>query len=290
MDKQALIDAIRRSGGKQWALDEADNLWLRLDLLRKTGRYGQLLSSLAKANDKSNFLAVVLEANFAYQFESQGLDLAYEVQQDAQKKTSIDFLRKTPSGDNVYFELRLLQQTQSITDSIKTQLQGSHVYRLFMGGDDEQNEVARIQNTILGKVQDKNGKPVKFFSTDADAINIVVVDATKSIFGTIDVHDCTLATHGDPSVDEVYRRKVFGLFQEDRPEYPQRIHDLAAKYSHIRKTLHGVLFLFKEPHTGLLAYRLEQYLMWNRALIDSAKAKRILGDLTGAIPCRRDRA
>ncbi len=71
MNKQALIDAIRRSGGKRWALDEADDLWVRLDFLQKTGRYGQLLLGLANANDKSNFLALVLEANFAHQFESK---------------------------------------------------------------------------------------------------------------------------------------------------------------------------------------------------------------------------
>ncbi len=152
MNKQALIDAIRRSDGKQWALDEADDLWLRLESLHKTSRYGQLLSSLVKANDKSNFLALVLEANFAYQFESKGLALVYEVQQDAQKRSSIDFLRKTPNGDSVYFELRLLQQTQSIKDSINAQLQKWSVYVLFMGGDDEQKEVVRLQNTIRGKV------------------------------------------------------------------------------------------------------------------------------------------
>lgn len=198
MNKQALIDAIRRSDGKQWALDEADDLWLRLEFLHNTSRYGQLLSSLIKANDKSNFLALVLEANFAFQFESKGLALVYEVQQDAQKRTSIDFLRKTRNGDSVYFELRLLQQTQSIKDTINAQLQKCSAYALFMGGDDEQKEVVRLQNTILGKVQDKNGKPIKFFSTDANAVNMVVVDATESLLGTIDVHDCMLATHGDP--------------------------------------------------------------------------------------------
>lgn len=286
MNKQTLIDAIRTSGGKRWALDEADDLWLRLDFLHKTGRYGQLLSSLVKANDRSNFLALVLEANFAHQFESQGFALVYEVQQDAQKRSSIDFLRKTPNGDSVYFELRLLQQTQSIKDSINAQLQKWGGYSLFMGGDDEQKEVVRLQNTILGKVQEKDGKPIKFFSTDANAANIVVVDATESVLGTVDVHDCMLATHGDPGVEEIYRRQVFGLFQEDRPEYPQRIHDLAAKYSHIRNTLHGVLFLFKEPNTGLLRYRLEQYLMWNPALVDEAEARPILADLARAIPVR----
>ena len=283
MDKQALIDAISRSGGKQNALDEADALWVKLDCLQRTGRYGPLVKQLAKANDKSNFLALALEITFAYQFESQGLELKYEVKQDAQRKSSIDFLRKAPGGDSVFFELRLLQQARSIHDSINAQLQKFQIYRVVMGERQQQGEVVRIQNTILSKVQDKHGNPIKFFSTATDAVNIVVVDATDSILGTIDVHDCLLATQGDPGVEEVYRMQVFGLFQKDKPEYPQRIHDLAAKYAHIRSTLHGVLFLFKKADTGILSYQLEQYLMWNPALIDEARARPIFTDIAGAI-------
>lgn len=286
MDKQALINAITRSGGKQNALAETDVLWAKIDYLQKADRYKQLLSQLTSANDKSNFLALVLEANFAFQFESQGLELAYEVKQDAQHKSSIDFLRKTPTGDNVFFELRLLQQAKSITSSINAQLQKCNIYRIAMGGQGEQDEVFRIQNTVFNKVQDENGRSIKFFSTAADAVNIVVVDATDNILGAIDVFDCKLATYGDPGVEEIHRREVFGLFQVDRPEYPQHIHDLAVKYSHIRSMLHGVLFLFKKPNTGILAYQLEQYLMWNPALIGTEKASPIYKEVTSAIPFR----
>src|SRR5689334_4018490 len=96
MDKQALVDAIRSSGGKQWALAEVDDLWPRVELLQNTGRYGSLISQLAAANDKNNFLALVLEVNFAYQLESQGKQLAYEVKQNAGKPSTVDFLRQTP--------------------------------------------------------------------------------------------------------------------------------------------------------------------------------------------------
>jgi hypothetical protein len=286
LNKQTLIDAIGRSGGKQNALDEADALWIKLNCLQQTGRYGLLLSQLEKANDKSNFLALVLEVNFAYQFESQGLELAYEVKQDAQEKSPIDFLRMTPSGDSVYFELRLLQQTKSITDSIRAQLQNCKMYRVVIDGAGEQGEIVRIQNIILSKVQDKNGNPTKFFSDATNAANIVVVDATSSILGTFDIHDCMLATHGDPSVKEIFRRQVFGLFQEDKPEYPQYIHELAAKYAHIRSRLHGVLFLFKKRDTGILAYQLEQYMIWNLGLIDEARMRRIFADVTSVIPTK----
>lgn len=286
LNKQALVDAITHSGGKQNALDEVAPLWAKLDYLQQTGRFTQLLSQLAKSNDKSNFLALTLEVNFAYQFELQGLELTYEVKQITQEDSSIDFLHTTSDGDNVYFEIRLLQQRLSILDSIRAQLKKCNVYHIAMNGRDERNEIVRIQNTILSKVQDKKGRSIKFFPAAANSVNIVVVDASDSILGTIDIHDCKLVAYGDPSVEEVYRRGVFGLFQANKQEYPIYIQNQSAKYSHIRDILHGVLFLFKKPGTGILAYQLEQHLMWNPALVDTDKQCSILDNVARAIPTR----
>lgn len=231
----------------------------------------------------------MFEVNFAHQFESQGRQLAYEVKQDPDKLSTVDFLRTTARGDRVYLELRLLQQAASIKAIIDEQLQKYGVYRILMGGDEEKREVERLQGTILGKVQDRHGNPIKFFSTDPDVLNVVVVDATKSILGTIDIYDCLLATYGDPAVDEEYRRGIFGLFQEDLPEYPQRIRAIAAKYAYLRSRLHGVAFVFRQPNTGIIAYKLEQYVIWNRALVNEATAQDVFNDLTAAIPIRRQR-
>jgi len=225
---------------------------------------------------------------FAYQFESQGLQLAYEVKQEPGKPSTVDFLRQTPAGKRAYLELRLLQQRKSIKDMIDEQLQKYGIYKVLLGGDDEKREVERLQSTILTKVQDASGAPIKFFSTDADVLNIVVVDASETILGTIDIYDCLLATYGDPAVDEVYRRNIFGLFQEDKPEYPQAIHDLAAKYAHVRSRIHGVMFLFREPDSGIIAYKLQQYIVWNRALVNEATAQQVYGDLSAAIPIRSE--
>lgn len=292
MEKQTLVDVIKNSGGGQNALDEADDLLVRINYLAQTRRYAQLVSQLAKANDKGNFLALVLEVNFAYQFEASGRELAYEVKQDAQQKGSIDFLREMPTGERVFLELRLLQQTQSVADEINRQLRESGAYSLATDGEFEQAEVARIQGIVLSKTQNSAGKPIKFFSTEAGMVNVVVVDATDANLGMIDIHDCMLAVYGDPSVPSFCRREIFGLFQDDKETYPQRIHDLAAKFSNLRRTLHGVLFLFKEPHSGVLAYRLEQYTMWNPALMNPAaiaqqRVRGILDDITAAIPWRR---
>jgi hypothetical protein len=286
MNRQELVDAIVRSGGAQHVLDETDALFGRLSYLQDTKRYGKLLSQLANANDRNNFLALVLEANFAYQFESQGLNLTYEVKQNAQHGSSIDFLRSTSGGDKVFFELRLLQRAKSDVDSITEQLSKGKTYFMSINADYEQDAVVRIQNTILGKVQGENGSPIKFFDTTAGVVNLVVIDTSAGIL-PIDLRDCMLATGGDPSVEEIYRRKIFGLFQEDNPEYPQHIHVLAEKYAHVRKTLHGVLFLFKRRDTGMLAYDLEQYLLWNPALIDTKRASSILDDVASAIPIRK---
>ena len=263
MDKEALRCAITRSSGGPNPIAELDTLWPRVELLQKPGRYGPLLSQLFAANDKNNFLALILEVNFAYQFESRGLALTYEIKQAPEHKSSIDFLRVLPSGDHIYLEVRLLQEGQS--------------------NYSEQDKIIRIQSAILSKVQDANGAPIKFFSTTPDAVNIVVIDASSTFAGMVDIHDCELASYGDPNVDGVFQRGVFGLFEEYRPGSPVRIHEFAAKHKRIRHTVHGVLFLFR-PGTEVLAYQLEQYLMWNPTLMARNRARPIYADIASAIP------
>src|ERR1039457_3897475 len=254
VNKQSLIDAIQDSGGSQSALDEVDDMWVRVDHLDKTGRYGALLSQISNANDKSNLLALTLELNFAYQFESVGLELTYEVSQDAQQNSTIDFLRVSPGGEQVFLELRLIQQPQDIAESIAGQIENTERYKIALDAEDDHN-----------------------------AINIGVVDIADCMLGMMDIHDCMLACHGDSGVEEPYQRGVFGLFQPNMPHFPQSIHDIAKRYAHIRGTIHGILFLDRVG-VKILTYRLCHYLVWNPALIDEPTARRILADVSTAIP------
>lgn len=283
MNKQALVDTIRNSGGPQGALDEVDELWVRVDYLQKTGRYGALISQVAVTNDRSNFLALTLEINFAYQFESSGRELQYEVSQDAQQNSTIDFLRVSPGGEQVFFELRLIQQPQDIADSIAGQIENTGRYKIGLDAEDDQDAIVRIQRNVLSKVENKKGNPIKFLSASKNAINIVVVDIADCMLGMMALHDCMLACQGDPGVEEPYRRRIFGLFQQDMPNYPQRIHDLAKTYAHIRGTIHGILFL-ERVGVEILTYRLCHYLVWNPALIDESTARCIIADVSTAIP------
>lgn len=279
-----LIEAIQRCGGKQSALEEASGLLAKIEVLAATGRYGALLSNLLDANDKNNFLALVLEATFAYQFESKGLELAYEVSQSPDSATSIDFVRQLPDGLRVYVEMRLLEPPLPFLKSMREKLRRNGFYRLVMGSEEEQTAVVRVQNTILGKVQDHTGKPIKFFAGGDNVINIVAVDVSSQLLRMIDLHDCLLATYGDPAVEEECRRGIFGLFQEPMPEYPKPIQLLGEKYSHIRQILHGVLFLFRVPESAFLSYSLRQFVAWNPLLLDRDRAKTAYTALARGLP------
>ena len=284
MDEKALETAITQSGWKGAWDDQIKGLLSKLDLLEKTGRYNKLLANLFGANDKSNFTASVLEATIAYQFESAGLQLQYEIKQVAEDESSIDFCWKTASGKTVFIEVRLLQQDKATADSIAAQLNAQNRYAVLKNGEDEQQDVVRVQQVILEKVQKKDGTPTKFLTMHQDAINLVAVDISSIILGMFDFDDCKLVTFGDPSVSAINRRGVFGFFQEPKPEYPARIQSLAQSFAHIRKTLHGILFLFRKPKTELFNYSIERFLAWNPSLIKEETAREICKELDAVLP------
>ncbi len=286
MDRATLLAAIKNSGGAEQPDDEVGRLLEKLTHLDQTRKFGRLMNAVASANDKNNFLASVLEATFAFQFESARLPLEYEVKQDEDNSSSIDFLRKTASGISVYFETRLLQQENATMLAIDAQLQQSPFYQIAMDGQDEHDAIVRLQGVILSKVQKRDGTPTKFLRVAPDIVNLVVIDVSELILGAIDLDDCLLATHGDPAVRDENRRGIFGLFQEPLAEYPERIQAVAKTFEHMRRTLSGVLFLFRSRGSGVLDYQLEQYLMWNPRLIDQDRAKAICAEVEVAIPAR----
>ena len=285
MDKSTLHTVVEKFGGTDD--DEIEGLLEKLNYIENTGKYGRLMKSISSANDKSNFLADVFEATFAFQFESSKLSLEYEVKQNATDNSSIDFLRRMGSGISIYLEARLLQQDNATDQSIRNQLESNNFYQIAMNGNDDHDSIIRLQNVILSKVQKKDGTPTKFLRVDKDIVNIVVIDVSDLILGTIDFYDCLLATHGDPYVEEVYRRGVFGLFQEPLSGYPQEIKKIAISYKHIRNTLSGILFLFKSKNSGLLDYALEHYLIWNPILANHAHVEEVCSEIKRAIPIRQ---
>ncbi len=283
-NRATLEAAIAASDGAEQSSAQVGGLLAKLQALDAVGCYGQLLKAIARANDKNNFLALVLEATFAHQFEAQGISLDYEVKQEPASGSSIDFGMRLDEGQAAYFELRLLQQDRAIAQSIEQQLEKTGAYAVALGGGDEQRAVLKVQSTVLSKVEDKDGRPVKFLKVDDGALNIVVVCISDIMGGTADLYDCILATYGDPEVPAICRRQVFGLFQDVQPDYPEHVQKAAARFAHIKATLHGVLFLFREKEAGPLDYPLEQVLVWNRALTSKETTRVASERIYAAIP------
>lgn len=85
------------------------------------------------------------------------------------------------------------------------------------------------------------------------------------------------------------KSEIFGLFQDARPEYPDRIQALAKSYAHLKETLHGILFLFRRPKGESFDYSLEQFLVWNPELIDHERAAAISEQIKLALPLYKKR-
>lgn len=279
---------ITKSGWKGAWEEQIEGLLSKIRLLETKGRYRKLLTSLSAANDRNNLLASVLEATIAFQFESAGIELKYEIRQDPDKGGSIDFCWKTATGRTAYIEVRLLQQDRATADSIADQLQIANAYRIAKNGQDEMQDIVRVQRAILEKVQKAEGVPTKFVTTNPNEINIVAVDASQIILGAFDTDDCKLVALGDPAVNSVCRRGIFGLFQEPIPVDPEFIQSRAQSFSHLRTTLHGLMFLFRRPQMDSFRYSLSQFLIWNRALIDERTAEAISNEIEVALPMRSE--
>ena len=284
LDRATIEAAIAASGGAAQPNDQVDGLLAKLQVLETSGRYSALIKGISKSNDKSNFLALLLEATFAYEFEARSIPLDYEVKQDANEGSSIDFGMKLDDGRVTYFELRLLQQDQATAKAIAKQLVKTGAYAAAMNGGHEQREVLRVQSTILSKVENKDGKPIKFLKTNDGTFNIVVVCISDIVLGTADLYDCLIVTYGDPEVPAEYRRDVFGLFQDIRTEYPKHVQDAATRFTHLKSTVHAVLFLFRLASSGVLDYSLRQVLVWNRALTTEQSCRMVGERINTAIP------
>jgi len=284
MQRATLEEAIRRSGGVLPAGDELDRVLVKIDGLRQTGRYNRMLQQLGATNDRSNFQATLLEATFASQFEVAGAHLAYEIKQTPQTPGSVDF-RHTYCADHLDFELRLVQQEYATTEQIRQQLDQGPFFEVAMDANADLRTIVRAQNIILSKIQNpKDSTAVKFAAPQEHVTNIVVIDTHDLFLGGIDVYDCKLIAYGDPAVPEEHRRDAFGLFQQCKQDNGDQIRARYNRFSHARSTIHGLMFLFHTPGSGVFDYGLRQFTMWNPALMSRERGIAAVAEIQRAIP------
>ena len=269
--------------------DEIANLTKKIECLDKTGRYSLLLKDFFGCNDINNFKSIVVEATFAYSFEVVKTPLYCEIAQSNDHDSSADFLLESTSGKKIFFEIRVNQQQKQRQDEIASQLKLKNMYSVSMNGTDEQKEIIRLQSNILSKVQDKNGNPIKFFTAEPGIYNIVAVEITEIILGAVDKNDCMLTSYGDLYVEEPIRRNIFGLFQKPEEHYPDHIIEISERFSHFRKTVHGILFLVRHSISGPLDLDLRYHLIPNIDLVSESEVQFLNNEIMNALTPWDDR-
>lgn len=209
---------------------------------------------------------------FAYEFESNSQKLMYEVKQDKRNHSStIDFLWELSDFDmNVYLEMRLMLPREED----------------YKNESFEKGEITRAQSSILTKCQNKNGEPIKFFSRNDNSINLIVTDNSYGIFGMFDKTDCVVAVYGDSIVDDFCKQGVYGFFEPESKDISREQKEFNSKYSNLRSTIHGILFVNKYPSGDPLDFNYQYLFTPNYLLFDEERAKKLAQRLSEVMKVR----
>lgn len=251
-------------------------------LLDKTGRYNKLIKALLTSKDRILFNSLVFEVFFAYDFESKGRPLEYEVNLLNNSNDTIDFLYTTKKGVLICFELHQANQRKWLTDFTKDQLNSRGSYEIKLDDQDEHEKIIRLQNLIMSKCQGKKDKPRKF-TQGIDIYNIIVVYVSGDIDRHIDESDCIRIMYGNPNVSSWARHKIIGLCQQLPDNAPEQFKCYYEKYKYFRETIHGVLFVKNASRPTcygdlVLELDLKYFSVGNSNLVDADKFSEICGE------------
>lgn len=276
-----------------WA-DLIEKFRIKIELLFDAGNYSNLFKALFSSNELNEFNSYVFEALFAHDFQSNNHSLIYEVKQLTDSDSSIDFCYKIDEHKTIHFELQLIKQRQHITNSIKSQLKKSQSFEIQLNGEDEKNDTIRIQNLILSKCQKDDGTPIKFGEPREGLYNFIVINLAEIHLGMVDKYDCVLSMYGDSSVPPHCRRGMFGLCQNISDNPSEEESDLFNKFSHFRKTIHGVLFVRYVKDSGILDGMyidrdLEYFMVTNNNLMKEEDGKAIEENLSSFLPAWQEK-
>mgnify|MGYP001584904013 CR=1 FL=1 len=222
----------------------------KLVFLFETSRYDKLLNNLFSASGLDRFNDIVFEALFAYDFESKGHKLDYEVEKIPESGSSIDFCYKLDNQIEMCFELLRKRDTKRITTIQKTE----HYikWETYSNEVDDRNSKINLRNALIGKCV-KNGKPIKFSKGKKGTYNFIVVNVEDFHFGHITEEDCILVMYGisfvktsiqtNESILFYWNYDIFGLFENLRPNSTDKDKEYYNESQHFRETIHGVLFV-----------------------------------------------
>jgi hypothetical protein len=189
MTLDELKTIIGNAGGGGNALDYAEALHAKISTIAAYQSLSPILKQLAKAREEGDFRGRVLEVNFAEAFAQKGVILENAIKQG--RAGDVDFRWKV-DGFEVCIEMRMVSQAKALKETINKQLEMAGVSATAV--PDDSREIARLQREWIQKAT-----TTKFDPKPADStINIVAVDVSELLLGTVDVADCLLVAGGNP--------------------------------------------------------------------------------------------
>lgn len=262
--------------------DYIDSLLRKLVFLNDLRRYDGLLRNIFSSWEKNEFNSYAFEAAFAYDFEVNGHQLDYEVKNLPGSLTSIDYCYEM-EGRKTYFELKVINQRAALTNFMEFQLRTRGVYEIQEGREEQHRETIRLQNLILSKCQDNDGNPIKFGGEEG-SYNFIVVFVSALYLTMIDKNDCLLTMYGDEAVPPDIKLGIFGLCQQLSEHAIDEKRGYYEKFSHFRKTIHGVLFVKDAPREGdpnyLVDLELQYFLIGNNSILEKKEGEAVIEKLS----------
>jgi hypothetical protein len=290
MNLDELEAIIQGAGGGSFTLDYSGQLLEKINRVESSDAYSTLIKQFRSSKEQGDIRGRVLEINFAECFASRGIELVYGAKQGT--TGDVDFCWNL-SGLSIFIEMKLLGQDKKTKESVNEQLQASGWSSIAIS--DDTFDVARIQRDIFEKSSIKKFK----CPPDKDWINLVAIDVSELLLGTVDMCDCVLAAAGNdvasnyfdasclrPSVVGVFERKGMEEMSPEQAAWIKQYHPELGGNPHPQNYIHGILFIFREPkERAALSYAIRGAIVWNPSLIRNDIANEITTALHRVIPC-----
>lgn len=236
--------------GVPWALKMLQEDKVKRALEHEFYPYEQLIGTTKSALFEVRFARALYESNLVVKYEYK----------TGVGSSSVDFsVQKEGENQAKWFiELTSLLKSEAIKESTqKHQNSSSHSSSTAYENrwnSAEVRDIIKVQQAILNKVTDKNGKPIKFPKIDEgknkpSSFNVIIVDIRTFNMGISDVGDYINFLFGNEKFPDEYKRYwdkdgqkelIRGLLDENHPDPRSKI---------LKENIHAIGFVKEKNYT-----------------------------------------
>ncbi|WP_157656419.1 hypothetical protein [Burkholderia ubonensis] len=76
------------------------------------------------------------------------------------------------------------------------------------------------------------------------------------------------------------------MFQDVKDADTAEFQAFSTRFEHCKGILHGVMFVFRPRGAGVLAYNLQQVMVWNRSLVSRTLGTSLMEQMARALPAK----